>query len=219
MLCPSWNCNLNCIWTCISIMRMEISMKTYLWTCIYVSGPYLIYLDLCYCNLNATYLEFIWTYTLLECYCDHEIVSKFCPNSIKAGRDGLFSQNKLCAAKLWNDDHQNCDVVNVQKWGQQKFTLALQVFWLELDGQHASECTWVYWFCWLQIRMLRSWGILLTARGSSISSSARIPSWDNRLSTDWSKSLITFIIPRMVWMELLNSLIKSGFEFYRMRAM
>ena len=83
----------------------------------------------------------------------------------KAGRDGFFSQNKLCAAKLWNDDHQNCDVVNVQKWGQQKFTLALQVFWLELDGQHASECTWVYWFCWLQIRMLRSWGILLTARG------------------------------------------------------
>ena len=64
-------------------MRMEISMKTYLWTCIYVSGPYLIYLDLCYCNLNATYLEFIWTCTLLECYCDHEIVSKFYPNSIE----------------------------------------------------------------------------------------------------------------------------------------
>jgi len=59
-------------------------MKTYLWTCIYVSGPYLIYLDLCYCNLNATYLEFNWTCTLLECYCDREIVSKFCPNSIES---------------------------------------------------------------------------------------------------------------------------------------
>ena len=59
-------------------------MKTYLWTCIYVSGPYLIYLDLCYCNLNATYLEFIWTCTLLECYYDHEIVSKVCPNSIES---------------------------------------------------------------------------------------------------------------------------------------